>query len=95
MLGLLRAEVEEAAVSGPVDLVGWSLGGYLAREVARPLTVPVTAIYSKIDGVVSWRACIDERSPNVEHVQVFSSHTGLGFSPQALQVVADRLARSV
>lgn len=27
--------VTAAATEGPVDLVGWSLGGYLAREVAR------------------------------------------------------------
>ncbi len=45
-LGRNRGEVEQvlprvaevvrtAAVDGPVHLVGWSLGGYLAREVAR------------------------------------------------------------
>jgi pimeloyl-ACP methyl ester carboxylesterase len=127
----------------PVFLIGWSLGGYLAREVARdcpdkvkhvvtlgspvvggpkytsvagafssrgesideierlvdarydiPLTVPVTAIYSKADGIVSWEACIDDRSPEVEHVEVFSSHTGLGFSPQAYHILAERLAAS-
>lgn len=122
---------------------GWSLGGYMAREVARdcpdlvkhvvtlgspvvggpkytavasafgqsgesmddierlveeryetPLSVPVTAIYSKADGVVAWQARIDDRSPNVEHVEIFSPHTGLGFSPQAYRVLADRLASS-
>ena len=124
----------------PVALVGWSLGGYLAREAARdepasvrhvvtigspivggpkyttvapyyrrkgidvdeierevaeryrvPLRVPVTAIYSRRDGVVAWRACIDEWSPNVEHIRVGSTHVGLGFSPDVLEIVADRL----
>ena len=141
MLGALGNELERVAASGPVNLVGWSLGGYLAREVARdyphlvkrvitlgspvvggpkytavasffnsqpgalddieravderyqiPLQVPVTAIYSKVDGVVAWQACIDQLSPDVEHVEVTSSHVGLGFAPQALRVVADRLA---
>lgn len=142
MLDVLSEQVEREAAEGPVHLVGWSLGGYLAREVARdlpqnvrrvvtlgspvvggpkyttvanffdgrgnslddierlvderydnPLTVPVTAIYSKLDGVVAWEACIDERSPNVEHVAVASSHTGLGFSPDAYTILAERLAR--
>lgn len=124
----------------PLALVGWSLGGYLAREAARdapdavrhvvtigspiiggpkyttvapyyrrkgvdvdeieravaeryrvPLRVPVTAIYSRRDGVVAWRACIDEWSPEVEHLQVDTTHVGLGFSPEVLEIVADRL----
>ena len=57
-----------------------------------PLQVPVTAIYSKADGVVAWQACIDERSPDVEHIEIFSSHIGLGFSPQAYRILASRLA---
>ncbi len=126
----------------PVTLIGWSLGGYLAREVARdcpelvehvvtmgspvvggpkytsvagafqdgkvsldeieqmvdaryakPLHVPVTALYSKADGVVAWQACIDERSPYVEHVEVVTSHVGFGFDAQVFRIIADRLAR--
>lgn len=137
LLERLRDRVVQLAVDGPVRLVGWSLGGYLAREVARdapdavcrvvtlgspvvggpkytsvarlfsgldeiealvdarydrPLTVPVTAIYSRLDGVVSWQACIDERSPNVEHVEVSTTHIGLGFSPQVLRIIAARFA---
>ena len=65
------------------------------ERYANPLQVPVTAIYSKADGVVAWRACIDELSPDVEHIEVFSSHVGLGFAPAALRIVADRLARPV
>ncbi|MEM7409584.1 MAG: hypothetical protein AAF430_05015 [Myxococcota bacterium] len=125
----------------PISLVGWSLGGYLAREAARdepelvrqvitlgspvvggpkyttvgalyarqgvdldeveaevdarydtPLQRPVTAIYSKRDGVVAWQACIDERSPRVEHVEVNATHVGLGFSADVFSVVAERLA---
>ena len=138
-----RAVAAHAAREGqPVRLVGWSLGGYLAREAARdlpdqvdrvitlgspviggprftttagfyraagtdfdeidaliaerertPLRVPVTAVYSKSDGVVDWRACIDRTSPFVEHVRVRSSHVGLGFAPEVLRVIATRLAR--
>ncbi len=66
----------------------------VAERYATPLKVPVTAIYSKADGVVAWRACVDQHSPHVEHVEVFSSHVGLGFAPQALRIVAELLATS-
>ncbi|KPK14697.1 MAG: hypothetical protein AMJ62_12260 [Myxococcales bacterium SG8_38] len=138
-----RAVAARAAKEGqPLRLVGWSLGGYLAREAARdlpdrvdrvitlgspviggprftttagfyraagtdfdeidafiaerertPIQVPVTAVYSKSDGVVDWRACIDRSNPLVEHVRVRSSHVGLGFAPEVLRIVATRLAK--
>ena len=62
------------------------------RERQRPLSVPVTAIYSRRDGVVSWRACIDAQNAGVEHVEVSSTHTGLGFQAEVLAIVARRLA---
>ncbi len=141
LLDRLKQGLESRDDPEPITLVGWSLGGYLAREVARDcpdrvkqvitlgspvvggpkytavagafsdrgtsvdeierlvderydvrLNVPVTAIYSKLDGVVAWQACIDERSPNVEHVEITSSHVGFGFSPQAYRIISDRLA---
>lgn len=126
--------------AGGLSLIGWSLGGYLAREIARdhpdlvervitlgspvvggprytaladvfrargrdldlvenavacryanPLGVPVTAIYSKRDGIVAWQACIDHWSPSVRHVEVAETHLGLGLSPRVFAIVADAL----
>jgi esterase/lipase len=126
----------------PVGIVGWSLGGYLAREAARDrpdlvsqvitlgtpviggpkytvvanamrrrgididalvaeielrnqilLTTPVTAIYSRFDAVVAWEACIDRDCDNVEHVEVGTTHIGLGFSAEVYRIIAERLAR--
>lgn len=127
----------------PVRLVGWSLGGVVAREVARrnpgvvhsvvtmgtpvvggpkytaaapiyqrmfgedmdtieqliaaankrPIPVPVTAIYTRTDNVVAWQACIDHDNPHVEHVEVRTSHSGLGFNPEVFRIVAKRLAK--
>ncbi len=130
----------KAAHRQPVVLVGWSLGGFIAREYARehpedvrqvitlgspviggprytatagryrkqghdldqleqnvkdryktPLTTPVTAIYSKRDGVVAWEACIDRWSPNVKHVEVSETHVGLGFAPGVMRMIADSI----
>jgi pimeloyl-ACP methyl ester carboxylesterase len=135
------ADLCAAAGDVPVRLLGWSLGGYLAREAARerpdlirrvitlgspvvggpkytvtgryyvangydldeiealvasrdavPLQVPVTAIFSKRDGVVAWQACIDHVNADVEHVEVRATHFGLGLSPDVLELVARRLA---
>jgi pimeloyl-ACP methyl ester carboxylesterase len=125
----------------PVALVGWSLGGLIAREVARrapdrvscvvtfgtpvlggptytfaarfygeaanrraerlgarldaesPITVPITAIYTRGDRIVDWRACIDRSSPDVRHVEVRSTHLGLGIDPDVWSAVASALAR--
>ena len=143
LLPRVIAETERCAVAtgARVRLVGWSLGGYLAREVARerpdlvervvtlgspivggpkytaaadayrrlgvdldaleaeiaareatPLQTPVTAIYSKRDGVVAWQACIDHHNADVEHVEVFSTHVGLGFHADVYALIAQRLA---
>ncbi len=57
-----------------------------------PIEVPITAIYSKTDGVVAWQACVDELSPNIVHIEVRGSHSGLGFNAEVYQLVAKGLA---
>ncbi len=134
---LVRAD-DLASQVGPLDLIGWSLGGVVAREVARdrpdtvrsvitygtpviggprftvsaetfgkeritdierqivdreqiPITVPITAIYSKNDGIVDWPACVDPYPNNVDHIEVSSSHTGMGIDPDIWKIIATRL----
>ena len=57
------------------------------RELDRPLQQPLTVIYPA-DHIVSWPACIDRISPNVTHVEVQSTHVGLGFDPDVWWTVA-------
>ena len=57
-----------------------------------PIRVPVTAIYSRSDGVVAWEACIDRQGPNVEHVEVDTTHLGLGLSAEVYRIIARRFA---
>jgi thioesterase domain-containing protein len=126
----------------PVALVGWSLGGIVARELARqegrrvshvmtfgaPLVggakytalastyrargvdldeterelarrallaehIAVTSIFSKLDGVVSWPACVDRTNPQAENIEVVATHLSLGYHHEVWRLVADRLAR--
>jgi pimeloyl-ACP methyl ester carboxylesterase len=141
----MRARLRDLADrhGAPVTVIGWSLGGIFARDLARrapgsvrqvitlgspirmectsqtraggaydryahlhverwdlplerggePLPVPSTSVYSRYDGIVSWRACLDEPSPRAENIAVLASHFGIGHHPAALWAVADRLAQ--
>lgn len=55
--------------------------------------VPTTSIYSKIDGIVSWRGCIEKKTQSSESVEISASHLGMGTRPQMLRIVANRLAQ--
>lgn len=64
--------------------------GRLRREV--PIRVPITAIWSRRDGVVAPHACIDDYSPDVENIEVTSTHLGMGLDPDVWATIARRLA---
>jgi pimeloyl-ACP methyl ester carboxylesterase len=122
-----------------VGLVGWSLGGVIAREIARelpdrvrcvatygspvvggptytvgaarygqeecerietladrrarenPIAVPVASIFSRLDSIVSWPACIDRISPKVTHYEVRSTHLSMGIDPTVWRIVIETL----
>ena len=53
---------------------------------------PVTSIYSKLDGVVGWRASVDIYNPQARNIPVLSSHFGLGGNARVWRIIADTLA---
>lgn len=61
-------------------------------DVGGAVPVPSTSVYSRLDGVVAWRACLSD-GPQHQNVEVRCSHLGFGFDPATLWVVADRLAQ--
>ncbi len=145
LAGMRRALMAHARRTGrPISLVGWSLGGVYARELARrngkhvrqvitlgspfaltdpqrqsrvdgpyrrlshlhaddarlpssaqrarPISVPSTSVYSRLDGVVSWEACLEPETARHQNVEVRCSHIGFGVDPATLWLIADRLA---
>ena len=60
---------------------------------AGPLPVPSTSIYSHLDGIVAWQACLDTPTARCENIAVLASHLGLGHHPAAIWAIADRLAQ--
>ena len=67
------------------------------RRLADPergvLPVPSTSVYTRTDGVVRWQVCLDVVDERHENVEVLASHSGLGFHPPTLYVLADRLGQ--
>lgn len=63
------------------------------RQIRETPPVPTTSIYSRSDGVTSWRCCVDEEGPRSENIRVPGSHCGLGANPLVLHAVLDRLAQ--
>ena len=61
-------------------------------DLTRNPPVPVTAFYSRKDGIVPWRSCLVEESPTAENIEVDSPHTIMGSNPMAMRIIAERLA---
>jgi triacylglycerol lipase len=61
----------------------------LAGEL--PAEVGFVSVYSRSDGVVDWRACLDPGAD--EHVEISASHCGMAVSPAAWRAVAGALVR--
>ncbi|MFC0113193.1 esterase/lipase family protein [Kibdelosporangium aridum] len=59
--------------------------------LAQPLSpgIPALSVYSKTDGVVPWRLCLD---PYADWAEIHSSHVGMGVTPAFYHVLAPRLA---
>ena len=61
------------------------------KDLATPLPagVGLVAVYSKSDGVVDWRSCLDEDADRL--VEIRASHCGMAVSRAAWRAVADAL----
>jgi triacylglycerol lipase len=56
-----------------------------------PEGVGFVSVYSRSDGVVDWRACLDPCAD--EHVEIAASHCGMAVNPAAWRAVASALER--
>ncbi len=52
-----------------------------------PSPVPKAAIYTKLDGVVDWRCCLEPLDQGV-NVEVISTHVGMAYNPLAMREIA-------
>jgi triacylglycerol lipase len=56
-----------------------------------PQTIPHTAVYTRTDGIVDWRVCVNEDP--ARNVEVNGTHVGLAFNPAVYELIARRLAQ--
>ncbi|HKX64482.1 MAG TPA: YqiA/YcfP family alpha/beta fold hydrolase [Rhizomicrobium sp.] len=61
--------------------------------ISEPPPVPLTAIVSREDGIIDWRASVPAASDMVEVVEISGAHMAICSNPQVQRIVADRLAR--
>ena len=54
-----------------------------------PAGVNFTSIYSRSDGVVHWRACLD---PDAVHLEIDGSHCGMALNQKIFRAIAEQLA---
>ena len=142
LVGKRVQSLNEELGAESISLVGWSLGGVIARETARlyepyvrevitlgtpiiggpkytvmgerfaksanidlcefekevharnaiGIKQPVTSIYSKLDGIVDWRASVDVYNKQARNIEVRSSHFGIGANGRVWGLIADILA---
>jgi triacylglycerol lipase len=60
------------------------------EQYAQPLPrgTGYVSVYSRTDGIVDWRACLD---PVAEHVEVRASHIGMAVNAQVYRAIAEAL----
>ncbi len=66
---------------------------HIAGPLSEPPPVPTTSIFSRSDGICAWQTCVNEEREQVENIEVYGSHCGLGHHPAAVYAVANRLAQ--
>lgn len=82
-----------AWVTRATGITAEQISRIVAERQARPIRVPVTAIYSPTDGIVSREACLDDRTPGIVHEAVDCSHMGLVAHVEVYRRIASALAR--
>tara|TARA_R110002073_G_scaffold1940_2_gene13569 strand:- start:213 stop:914 length:702 start_codon:yes stop_codon:yes gene_type:complete len=76
--GGVEASSIGALVQQTTGLSSTAMSAILRERQRVNIDVPIRAIFSKLDGVVSWQACMDNMNPDVEHFEIKGSHVGMG-----------------
>lgn len=80
----LGSMMGDDCTSGDCARLSWEQ----SREDLDP-SVAFTSVFSRRDGVIDWRGCLD---PGAETIEVGTSHLGMALDPVVFDVVTDVLA---
>jgi hypothetical protein len=67
------------------------------KELEEIPDVPVTCIYTKTDGLLPWRHCMEAETlrKDIKNIEVFGSHCGMGANASVLLTVANSLNTNI
>jgi pimeloyl-ACP methyl ester carboxylesterase len=87
-----RIRAAQSDLSKPACFTGYcDCDAVAALQIPCPHSIPHTAVYTKTDGIVDWRVCVnDDPATNVE---IQSTHIGLVFNPWVYELIANRLSQ--
>ena len=61
-------------------------------QLPNPAPVPTLALYSKLDGIVPWRACMETFEDEIHtNMEIKSSHIGMGANPEVMKIIYSAL----
>ena len=90
----LLARLSTAGFAGlmSADCLGGDCARHSFDEMQEPLAAGIdyTAIYSRRDGIVDWRACLDPAADR--HIEVTTSHCGMAIDPVVFDHVLGTLS---
>jgi triacylglycerol lipase len=90
---MVRARINrERGASGPPGCYTGFCGCAAVASLTKPFPASIaqTAVYTKQDGIVDWRFCINE-DPKTD-CEVIGTHVGLVFNAYVYELIASRLA---
>jgi len=66
----------------------------LAEEIAQPLPVPGTFLFSRDDGAVNYDACWDRHAKPEDNIEIDGPHVLSDRNPKVIDILAQRLTRN-
>lgn len=63
----------------------------LEAKLNEPPTVPVTAIYTRSDGIIAWQSALESPGARRENIEVAGAHVTMARNFDAWRVIVDRL----
>lgn len=64
----------------------------MSERLLTPSSVPTTSIFSKVDPVAGWQACLNPSTGNSENIEVAASHYGTMWHKDTVAIILERLA---
>ena len=64
----------------------------IAERNAIGFSQPITVLFSKLDGIVSWQAALDVYNRQARHIEIDGTHLGIGFHRDSWRAIAYILA---